>query len=75
MVVFLDTYLCQANKNGTKTFFFEAFDEPWKAYVFLDGGKRKGCADNNRSFGGVEPFWGLFDKDRKLKNVTIPVCT
>lgn len=28
---FLDTYVCQANANGTKTFFFEAFDEPWKA--------------------------------------------
>lgn len=23
-------------------------------------------------YGGVEPYWGLFDKDRKLKDITIP---
>lgn len=55
---FLDTFVCQANANGTHYFYFEAFDEPWKA-----------------QYGGVEPFWGLFDKDRNLKNVTIPVCS
>ncbi|KAH8082585.1 glycoside hydrolase superfamily [Filobasidium floriforme] len=27
---FLDTFVCQANANGTHYFFFEAFDEPWK---------------------------------------------
>lgn len=27
---FLDTFVCQANANGTDYFFFEAFDEPWK---------------------------------------------
>ena len=27
---FLDTYVCQANKNGTGYFYFEAFDEKWK---------------------------------------------
>lgn len=25
-------------------------------------------------YGGVEPFWGLFDSDRNLKNITIPTC-
>ncbi|KAK4686138.1 hypothetical protein P7C73_g3992, partial [Tremellales sp. Uapishka_1] len=25
-------------------------------------------------YGGVEPYWGLFDSDRNLKNVTIPSC-
>ncbi|OCF56932.1 glucan 1,3-beta-glucosidase [Kwoniella mangroviensis CBS 10435] len=55
---FLDTYVCQANANGTEYFYFEAFDEPWKA-----------------QYGGVEPFWGLFDKDRTLKDVTIPTCS
>lgn len=24
--------------------------------------------------GGVEPYWGLFDEDRNLKDVTIPDC-
>ncbi|WVQ73520.1 hypothetical protein IAR50_003092 [Cryptococcus sp. DSM 104548] len=28
---FLDTFVCQANNNGTQYFYFEAFDEPWKA--------------------------------------------
>ncbi|KAI5449986.1 hypothetical protein NCC49_003877 [Naganishia albida] len=55
---FLDTFVCQANANGTDYFFFEAFDEPWKA-----------------QFGGVEPYWGLFDSDRNLKSgLTIPEC-
>jgi hypothetical protein len=27
---FLNTYVCQANKNGTGYFYFEAFDEEWK---------------------------------------------
>ncbi|ORY31807.1 glycoside hydrolase superfamily [Naematelia encephala] len=54
---FLDTFICQANNNGTNYFFFEAFDEPWK-----------------EEYGGVEPFWGVFDSDRNLKNLTIPTC-
>ncbi|GHJ84523.1 hypothetical protein NliqN6_0925 [Naganishia liquefaciens] len=56
---FLDTFVCAANANGTDYFFFEAFDEPWKA-----------------QFGGVEPYWGLFDSDRNLKEgITIPQCS
>lgn len=27
-----------------------------------------------RIYGGVEPWWGLFDFDRELKNITIPTC-
>ncbi|KGB79281.2 glucan 1 [Cryptococcus deuterogattii R265] len=54
---FLDTFVCQANANGTQYFYFEAFDEPWKDI-----------------YGGVEPWWGLFNFDRELKNVTIPTC-
>ena len=30
-VAFLNDFLCQANNNGTQYFYFEAFDEPWKA--------------------------------------------
>jgi len=28
--IFLDTYVCQANANQTRYFYFEVFDEPWK---------------------------------------------
>jgi len=57
--IFLDTFVCQANKNGTGYFFFEYFDEPWK----------------NIQFGGVEGWWGLFHSNRTLKNIEIPDCT
>ncbi|WVF68708.1 hypothetical protein IAT40_003480 [Kwoniella sp. CBS 6097] len=55
---FLDTFVCQANTNGTQYFYFEAFDEPWKI-----------------QFGGVEPYWGLWDSERNLKDITIPTCS
>ncbi|WVO18592.1 hypothetical protein L204_106311 [Cryptococcus depauperatus] len=55
---FLNTFVCQANTNGTEYFYFEAFDEPWK----------------DAQFGGVEGHWGLFDSNRNLKDVKIPVC-
>ncbi|KAI0787490.1 glycoside hydrolase [Fomes fomentarius] len=32
--VFLDTFVCQANANGTGYFFFEYFDEEWKDVQF-----------------------------------------
>ncbi|KAJ7094532.1 glycoside hydrolase [Mycena belliarum] len=56
--IFLDTFVCQANQNGTGYFFFEYFDEQWK----------------DVQFGGVEGWWGLFNADRTLKKVTIPDC-
>ncbi|KAJ6513000.1 glycoside hydrolase family 17 protein [Mycena sanguinolenta] len=56
--IFLDTFVCQANKNGTKYFFFEYFDEQWK----------------DEQFGGVEGHWGLFYRNRTLKGITIPEC-
>ncbi|KAJ7364295.1 glycoside hydrolase [Mycena albidolilacea] len=56
--IFLDTFVCQANKNGTKYFFFEYFDEKWK----------------DELFGGVEGHWGLFYHNRTLKGITIPTC-
>ncbi|TFK62258.1 glycoside hydrolase [Pluteus cervinus] len=55
---FLDTFVCQANTNGTGYFFFEFADEPWK----------------DAQFGGVEGWWGLFNFNRTLKNVNIPNC-
>ncbi|KAI0649474.1 glycoside hydrolase [Trametes meyenii] len=55
---FLDTFVCQANTNGTGYFFFEYFDETWK----------------DAQFGGVEGHWGLFYSNRTLKDITIPTC-
>jgi len=56
--IFLDTFVCPANNNGTGYFFFEFFDEPWK----------------DVEFGGVEGHWGLFNSNRTLKNINIPAC-
>lgn len=56
--IFLDTFVCQANQNGTGYFFFEYFDELWK----------------DAQFGGVEGWWGLFTQNRTLKNINIPDC-
>jgi len=56
--IFMDTFVCQANTNGTGYFFFEFHDEPWK----------------DAQFGGVEGWWGLFTANRTLKNVQIPDC-
>ncbi|KAL0067651.1 hypothetical protein AAF712_005366 [Marasmius tenuissimus] len=56
---FMDTFVCQANTNGTGYFFFEFTDEKWK----------------DIQFGGVEGHWGLFNGDRSLKNLKIPSCT
>ena len=44
-----------AARNNVTTFFFEAFDEPWKG-------------DPNNSM-GAEKHWGLFTVDRKAKQV------
>jgi exo-beta-1,3-glucanase (GH17 family) len=55
---FIDTFVCQANANGTKYFFFEFFDEEWK----------------DIEFGGVEGHWGLFYQNKTLKSITIPDC-
>ncbi|KAF8907298.1 glycoside hydrolase superfamily [Gymnopilus junonius] len=57
--IFLDTFVCQANTNGTQYFFFEFADEDWK----------------DKQFGGVEGWWGLFNQNRTLKDgITIPTC-
>jgi len=55
---FIDTFVCAANTNGTGYFFFEYFDETWKA----------------QQFGGVEGHWGLFFANRTLKDITFPSC-
>ncbi|RUP42889.1 glycoside hydrolase family 17 protein, partial [Jimgerdemannia flammicorona] len=57
--VLLDTFICQANMRNVPYFFFEFMDEPWKAIVFQ---------------ALVESYWGLFDQNRVLKNITLPQC-
>jgi len=57
--IFLDTFVCQANSNGTGYFYFEFADEEWKTL----------------QFGGVEGYWGLFYPNLTLKDgITIPNC-
>ncbi|KAI9163733.1 endo-beta-1,3-glucanase [Paramyrothecium foliicola] len=59
---FMGDWVCQALRNGTEYFWFEAFDEPWKIR-FNEEGKR------------WEDKWGLMDVNRKLKDgVKIPDC-
>jgi len=58
--IFLDTFVCQANNNGTGYFFFEFADESWK----------------DVQFGGVEGWWGILNQNLTLKDgLTIPNCT
>lgn len=54
---FMDTFVCQANANGTNYFFFEFKDEMWK-----------------KIYGGIEPYWGLYDSAMNFKNVNVPNC-
>jgi len=55
---FLDTFVCRANELGYGYFYFEMFDEMWK----------------DEKYGGVEGYWGLFNGDRTLKDITFPTC-
>jgi len=55
---FLDTFVCAANANNTNGYFY---------FEFADGAWKT-------VYGGAEPFWGLFDQNRNLKNLNIPTC-
>ncbi|KAG9295874.1 hypothetical protein G9A89_006613 [Geosiphon pyriformis] len=57
--IFLDTFICAANKKGYRYYYFESFDTPWK----------------EERFTVLEGAWGLFSPDRVLKpGLTIPDC-
>ncbi|PFH62867.1 hypothetical protein XA68_11423 [Ophiocordyceps unilateralis] len=59
---FMQDWVCDALKNGTQYFWFEAFDEPWKIR-FNEKGKE------------WEDKWGLLDINRQLKDgIKIPDC-
>jgi len=54
----LQSFICNANNERLRYYWFEAFDEPWK-----------------KPLGDQEASWGLFDRDRNLKDgVQIPDC-
>ncbi|KAJ6539606.1 glycoside hydrolase superfamily [Mycena capillaripes] len=56
--IYLDTFVCQANQNGTGYFFFEYFDEGWK----------------DVQFGGVEGWWGLFNAEQVFFRLPFEGC-
>jgi exo-beta-1,3-glucanase (GH17 family) len=63
---FLDTYVCQANKNQTGYFFFEAFDEPWKVsqrWIVRSRTIYTHLTAQDKLYGGVEGHWGLFNSE------------
>ena len=57
--IFIDSFVCTANTQGVKYFFFEFADVPWK----------------ERMYPGVQGFWGLFYSNRTLKALTLPDCS
>jgi len=56
---FIDNFVCTANTQGIKYFFFEFMDIPWK----------------EKRWPGVEGFWGLLHSNKTLKALTLPDCT
>lgn len=56
---FMDDYVCEANRRGLPYYWFEFKDEPWKQWMFNET---------------RESYWGLFDENSKLKNITLPNC-
>jgi exo-beta-1,3-glucanase (GH17 family) len=56
---FMDDYVCEANRRGLPYYWFEFKDEPWKQWMFNET---------------RESYWGLFDENCQLKNLTLPNC-
>jgi exo-beta-1,3-glucanase (GH17 family) len=56
---FINDFVCTANRQGVRYFFFEFTDIPWKG----------------RLFPGVEGSWGLFNSNKTLKAITLPDCS
>lgn len=60
----LDTFVCAANTNITAG---GAYNHGYFWFELFDQAWKT-------QYGGAEPYWGLFDKDRNLKSLTIPSC-
>ena len=56
--IFINNFVCTANTQGVKYFFFEYMDIPRKQNLLTD----------------VGGFWGPFNNDRTLKAITLPDC-
>ncbi|PWN24140.1 glycoside hydrolase [Microstroma glucosiphilum] len=59
----LDSYVCEANTNGTGYFWFELYDAA-PADITPTGTPNT----------AVPGYWGLFDSDKNLKDLTLPDC-
>jgi exo-beta-1,3-glucanase (GH17 family) len=59
----LDAYVCEANTNGTGYFWFELYDSA-VADIAATGTPNT----------AVPGYWGLFDSDKNLKDLTLPDC-
>ena len=57
--IFINNFVCTANTQGIKYFFFEFTDIPWKEQLHP----------------GIAGFWGLFDSNKRLKALTLPDCS
>ncbi|CAG8671531.1 16683_t:CDS:2, partial [Acaulospora colombiana] len=62
--VLLDTFVCAANTNITAG---GAYANGYFWFELFDQKWKE-------QYGGAEPFWGLFDQQRNLKNLNIPTC-
>ena len=56
---FLDNFVCTANTQGVKYFYYEYMNIPWK----------------EKRWPGVGGFWGLFNSNKTLKAITLPDCS
>jgi exo-beta-1,3-glucanase (GH17 family) len=57
--IFINDFVCPANLQGLKYFFYEFTDIPWKAQQFT----------------AAEGHFGLFNSDKTLKEITLPDCS
>ena len=56
---FLNNFVCTANTQGVKYFYYEFMNIPWK----------------EQRWPGVGGFWGLFNSNKTLKAITLPDCS
>ena len=55
----MEKFVCPSNQRGIPYFWFEFKDEPWKQHKFNET---------------REAYWGLFDRNRRLKHESMPNC-
>ena len=61
---FLDTFVCQANQNGTGYFYFEVCQNNGNNVHFTKTFVQYFDEEwKDKQFGGVEGWWGLFNRE------------